>query len=297
MTQFEAWRTKAQSTNPQESNERWWNEHPMAFNWDNAHLQKEGSREYFEEVDRRFFELIEHVAHPGWPQTLPFSKLEDFHKLAKKKVLEIGCGLGSVAEVLSRSGCQLTAIDLTQKAVELTRKRFAQIGLEATVLKMDAERMEFSDETFDYIWTWGVIHHSSNTEQIVREMHRVLRPGGRFAVMVYHKNSTRFWVTGVIRRGIFGLELLRKSINEIQMEFTDGYYARHYSRKEARKLFSNFVVDQIVTFDMADLAIPLSPFRKTLKALLGEKRYWEIVRFAESRFGWALFLKGHKPTV
>ena len=133
------------------------------------------------------------------------------------------------------------------------------------------------------------------SERIVGEMHRVLRPGGRLAVMMYHRRSTRYWISGVVRHGVFGLELLRKTPDEIQMSFTDGFFARHYSRSELRRLFGQFEVTDLRTLDMRDLAIPLRPLRKGLLRLLGPKRYWALVRRVEAAFGWELFLKARKP--
>jgi ubiquinone/menaquinone biosynthesis C-methylase UbiE len=292
---FEKTRQQLPSTDPQILNESWWREHPMAYDWDLRHTTQEGSREYFEEIDRRFFTLIEHVAHPGWPATAPFHSLEDFTKLRGRKVLEVGCGAGSAAEVLSRCGCELTAIDLTQRAVNLTSRRLTEARLAGLVIKMDAEKMEFPDESFDYAWCWGVIHHSAHPECIVKELYRVLRPGGRFGAMIYHRNSTRYWVSGVLRRGILGLQLLRKSAGQIQMDFTDGFYARHYSRGEARKLFSAFRLDRALTFDMNDLAIPFRPLRQFVRKAAGDENYWNIVRWVEAKVGWALFITGSRP--
>ena len=65
---------------------------------------------------------------------------------------------------------------------------------------MDAEHLEFPDETFDFVWSWGVIHHSANTEAIIREIHRVLKPGGEARVMVYHRNSINFWIGLILIR-------------------------------------------------------------------------------------------------
>lgn len=266
----------------------------MSYDWDGQITLEEGTPEYYAAMDRRFFEGLVHVAHPDWPRRPPFHALEDFTALAGKQVLEIGCGLGSTATTLARCGCGLTAIDLTQRAVDQTSHRLRLAGLTARVLKMDAERMEFPDQSFDYIWSWGVIHHSSQTERIVGEMYRVLKPGGRLAVMVYHRHSTRYWITGVLRRGVFGLELLGKSPGEIQMSFTDGFLARHYSRSELRQLFRQFEVTELRTLDINDFAIPLRPLRDGLRRLLGPKRYWALVRRVEASFGWELFLKARK---
>jgi SAM-dependent methyltransferase len=214
-----------------------------------------------------------------------------------RPVLEVGCGLGSIAQALAKCGCRLTAIDLTQKAVDMTSTRLRQAGLSAQVLKMDAEEMAFPDNSFDYIWSWGVIHHSAHTERIVAEMRRVLRPGGRFGVMVYHRNSTRYWISGILRRGLLGLQLLRKTPEEIQMSFTDGFLARHFSRREIRDLFHQFTVAEVRTLDMSDSSIPFRPLRRSLRTVLGAQRHWKLVRAVEAKAGWLLFIKGGKPGI
>ena len=73
---------------------------------------------------------------------------------------------------------------------------------------MDAEKMDFADASFDFIWTWGVIHHSSNTRQILSEMSRILRPGGRAVVMVYHRSFLYYYVFNGFFRGVLGVDFL-----------------------------------------------------------------------------------------
>ena len=100
-------------------------------------------------------------------------------------------------------------------------------GLEATILRMDAEYMKFGDSTFDFIWSWGVIHHSSNTRKILEEMHRVLKPGGRAVIMVYYRGWWNYYICGglinaLVRGGISKSGSLAKSIQAD----TDGALAR-----------------------------------------------------------------------
>ena len=115
---------------------------------------------------------------------IPFDPLIDFEALRGMDVLEIGVGSGSHASLLARHARSFTGIDLTEYAVKSTRERFSRFELAGRIERMDAERMEFADGSFDLIWTWGVIHHSSNTRKILQEMHRVLRPGGKATTMV-----------------------------------------------------------------------------------------------------------------
>jgi SAM-dependent methyltransferase len=106
----------------------------------------------------------------------------EFCKHQGDKILEIGCGTGSDLLQFAKHGALATGIDLTTKHVELARRR---IGDLAVVHQADARHLPFEDASFDYVYSHGVLHHSDEPEQVVREMLRVLRPGGRFNVHVY----------------------------------------------------------------------------------------------------------------
>ena len=121
----------------------------------------------------------------------------------------------------------------------------------------DGERLPFRDESFDVVYSNGVLHHTPDTAGAIREVHRVLRPGGTAKIMLYHRNSLNYWFEIVLRRGVLGLEFLRgRSTEEIMsrvIEFSD-HDARPlvkvYSRNEARGLFRMF---KSVTVDVEQL--------------------------------------------
>src|SRR5206468_2314200 len=127
--------------------------------------------------------------------------LIDFDQLQNKDVLEIGVGNGSHAALLARHSGSFTGIDLTDYAVESTSKRLKCFGLAGIVRQMDAEQMPFADRSFDFVWSWGVIHHSSDTRKILSEIARVLRPGGRAVTMVYHRNWWNYYLFGGLING------------------------------------------------------------------------------------------------
>ena len=121
----------------------WWEQNPENYDRHRTIVLPEGTPEFFETIDRRFFTFS--LFYRG---STPFERLIPFGELRGKRVLEIGCGLGTHAQLLSQAGCHLTTIDLTMRAVELTRRRLSLNGLRADVRLMDAERMEFQEGGF-----------------------------------------------------------------------------------------------------------------------------------------------------
>jgi ubiquinone/menaquinone biosynthesis C-methylase UbiE len=234
---------------------RWWSDHPMTYDWRGEIPHEPGSAEHLNEIERRFLSEAWFAQPEGAP---PFSGLIPFAELAGKDVLEIGCGTGVHAHLLAQAGARLTAVDLTPTAIELTRKRLDLHGLSADVREADAERLPFPDASFDFVWSWGVIHHSEHTDAVVREIARVLRPEGRLALMVYHRSSITYWVQYQLIRGVFGLRLLRESPDEIANRYSDGVIARHYTRAGLEDLLAPFF-DRIETQVMgqAGEAVPL----------------------------------------
>lgn len=217
----------------QQRNRSWWEQHPMRYDWKDKLSAREFSREFYEEIDRRFFEDAEHYM----PSTdRPFGALVPFAELPALDVLEIGVGSGSHAQLLAPHCRSYTGIDLTAYAVESTSRRFAAFAIPGTILQMDAEHMTFPDGSFDFIWTWGVIHHSADTSRVLREMHRVLRPGGRAVVMVYHRSWLYTYVYTALLRGVLQGGFLKHSLHELVQLNTDGAIARFYRPDEWRAL-------------------------------------------------------------
>lgn len=229
-------------TNTQELNQRvrsWWNAHPFIYFVDG----EEGSWEFFRNVDRKFLKWIPFAQEGGYPFLTNFI---DMHGLKGKKVLDVGCGTGVLTEQFVRMGADVTAIDITPKAVELTKKRLALYNLRAEVLEGDAQRMPFSSNTFDFVCAWGCLMHMPETPKAISEIHRVLKPGGAMLAMMYHKNSVHLRLAIQFFKGILQLQYLRYDNQSLINRHTDGFLAggnelaKFYSRSEFQKLFSAF---------------------------------------------------------
>ena len=229
----------------QTESRRWWDANPMSYDWHKTIVPTEGTREFYEEIDRRFFSSSSFYRDP-LISARRFQRWIPFDLLRGKRVLEIGCGLGSHAQLMSEAGCNLTCIDLTDRAVENTRRRLDLCGLPADVRRMDAEKMGFADGEFDFVWSWGVIHHSAHTERILEQVYRVLKPGGEFRFMVYHRPS----LSGLysLGRGFFAGKFFQgMSAAQVLSFYTDGYLARFYTRRELRDFLLRFGFARIET--------------------------------------------------
>lgn len=142
-----------------------------------------GTADFFAEVER-FRYSVQPFMH----------RLIGFERYAGKRVLEIGCGLGTDLLQFARHGAQVTGIDLSPKSVSLTQQRFALEGRSGTFLVADAEALPFPEASFDVVYSFGVLHHTPDIEKAIAEIFRVLAPGGELILMLYHRHSLHVWL-------------------------------------------------------------------------------------------------------
>ena len=225
----------------------WWNDNLFNYNV----VKDEGTWEYFRNIDRKIIKWAL-WAQSGYPL---LSNLIDYKKLKGKKVLDIGCGSGWVTEQFARMGSEVTAIDLTPKAVETTKRRFELFNLKGNILEADAENLPFSDNYFDYVSAWGVLMHTPDTDKAINEIWRVLKPGGEAGAMMYHKNSFKWWYFIWFGKGIVRLKLLKYSLQELSDRYSDGAYTggnmhtKFYTKKEFHNLWKKFETVKIGVHD------------------------------------------------
>lgn len=232
----------------------WWNANPFQY------LIKgddEGTWAFYRNVDRKVMKWMSPWAHTKYPL---LSNLIDYPSLKGKRVLDIACGTGWTTEQLVRAGAQVTAIDLTPKAVELTKKRLALFGLEANVMEADAEHLPFPENAFDYVLAWGCLMHTPDTEQAIREIHRVLAPGGRGGAMMYNKNSIHWWWGIYVNKGLLRGKRFKMSVQELTNRYTDGVdvggnmLTKFWTPKQFMKLWSVFQKRKVRIFDRPEIA-------------------------------------------
>jgi ubiquinone/menaquinone biosynthesis C-methylase UbiE len=194
----------------------------------------------------------------------------DFEGSAGKNVLEIGVGLGADHEQFARGGAKLTGIDLTARAIEHTRARFQRFGLSSHLSLGDAENLPFAHSAFDMVYSWGVLHHSPDTQRAVDEIWRVLKPGGVARVMIYHRYS----IIGFMLWLRYGLLRLR-SLDHIYSEHLESPGTKAYSRAQANRMFGRFsVVNTRTVLTHGDLLTSNAGQRHRGLALALAKRIW-----------------------
>jgi ubiquinone/menaquinone biosynthesis C-methylase UbiE len=227
----------------QEQVRDWWNRNPMSYDVDDPIPYDEGSQEYFREIDRRIF-------HPRYMRLTadesgkPFSLFVDFDSLAGKDVLDVGIGSGIATQMLAEAGANVTGVDLTDWAVETTRRRLDAFGLGADVRRADAEQLPFEDASFHLVFSWGVIHHSSDMDRALSELVRVTRPGGQIVLMVYHRHSLFFVVYRGFQRFLPLARRLGLHFEGEREGEPEGLIARHFTVDELReKLVSAGLTD------------------------------------------------------
>jgi ubiquinone/menaquinone biosynthesis C-methylase UbiE len=263
---------------------------------------------------RHFYELVE--AH-RYTKEWHIPAAADFAGARGLKVLEIGCGLGTDGAQFAEAGADYTGVDLTEAAVELARRRFELFDLPGTFKTADAENLPFPDESFDLVYSHGVLHHTPETGKAIQEIHRVLRPGGRAVVMLYHRGSYNYrvnisllrragaqllkWETGIkLVNKITGepLESLREHARLLKTEResylkpdqflsqnTDGAgnpLARVYSRNEARELFKGFSGVTLKTYFLNKRWLPVigNILPRSLESRLASRWGWHLWIYA-----------------
>lgn len=182
--------------------------------------------------------------------------IRDFARFAdagRADVLEIGVGMGADHLEWAKAGPKsLSGVDLTPRAVQFTGERLKLYGLSSDVRVADAENLPFPNDSFDIVYSWGVLHHSPDTPKAIREVYRVLRPGGSARIMIYHKYSLvgyMLWIKYGLLKGRPG-----RSLSDIYAHHLESPGTKAYTVEEARCMCSDFSEVNIRTMlSFADL--------------------------------------------
>ena len=260
-------------------------------------LEACGSRYGLSQDKGEWFREIERSRYLYEPQIIEFA---EFKKFRSKRVLEIGVGAGTDFKNWVKNGAQATGIDLTSKGIELTKERLSLEGLNPDCFSLcvaDSERLPFKDGVFEMVYSWGVLHHTSNTPQALQEVYRVLKPGGIIKAMVYHIPSWTGWMLW-LRFCLFRLRPWispRKAI----YDHLESPGTKAYTLGEAKKLLESARFQEIemkTSFSPGDLLniVFSKKYGGIIYKILGLIYPRWLVRFFGSRFGLELLFQARK---
>ncbi|MGB7539419.1 MAG: methyltransferase domain-containing protein [Anaerolineales bacterium] len=243
--------------------------------------QAVGTREYFDEVEARKYFVEPHI--PAFAE---------FPRWAGKRVLEIGCGIGTDTINFARAGARVTAVDLSEKSLELARCRADIFGLSdrITFLAADAERLSdvVPPEPYDLVYSFGVIHHTTHPERVVAQVRdNFVHPQSEFKLMVYNRNSWKvFWILLTEGKGAFWkLDEMVARYAEAQIGCPVAYT---YTPENIRVLLRGFRIKDL----FVDHIFPYQ-IREYVQYQYVRNWYFRIMpkpvfRAMERRFGWHL---------
>lgn len=253
-----------------------------------------GTREFFEQADATFYRWNEPLHGPDGR----FSRLFDYQSYRDRRVLEVGCGMGCMAMNWAQHDARITAVDLNPVAIQQTRQRFDLFGLTGEIREADARHLPFPDETFDYVYSWGVLHHSPELERSIAELRRVMKPGARIGVMLYNRESLLYRFLIRWQEGYVNLE--RRWLDELELASRYGDGERREGNPHTWPVTQDEIRSGLFTgFDNIDVRVLGTDVANVLNIWgfeLGSRvMRRRAVEALARRWGWSLWTTAQKP--
>ena len=256
-----------------------WDSRPCNIRHSNAKI---GSKKYFDEVEKRKYFVEPHIP-----------KFADFNKWKGKKVLEIGCGIGTDTINFARAGAFITAVELSPKSLEIAKKRAKVFGFQNKIKLYLANAEELSTvvpvKPYDLIYSFGVIHHSPQPKKIINEIKKYCNKKSLVEIMIYYRYSWKvLWILFKYGKGAFWkLDQLIAENSEAAIGSPVTYV---FSKGEAKRLLKGFRITDL----RVDHIFPYS-IHEYIKYKYRIVWYFRIIpksifRWLETNFGWHLLI-------
>ncbi|HEV2731362.1 MAG TPA: class I SAM-dependent methyltransferase [Terriglobales bacterium] len=254
-----------------------WNTEPCG----SRYLEGTDDFDAFEAHARSRYTLEPHI-----PQFAKFSSARGL------RVLEIGVGMGADYLEWLRAGANAAGVDLSAISIERAKRRCVLAGYKPDLHVADAESLPFAANTFDVVYSYGVMHHSPNPAQCIREARRVLKPGGEARIMLYHHPS----LTGLmlwLRYGVWQGKSLRQAV----LDHLESPGTKTYTKAEAQTLmrgFEGLEIQQVFSPGDLLLSSPSARFQSAAYRLAWKLFPRTLVRKFGRRWGLFLLISGRK---
>ncbi len=259
--------------------QRYWDKRPCNIRHSRS---KVGTKKYFDEVEKRKYFIEPHI-----PEFAQFSKWKG------KKVLEIGCGIGTDTINFARAGAKVTAVEISRKSLNLAKKRAKVYGLENRVKFYLANAEELSKVVpvmpYDLIYSFGVVHHTPRPGEVIKEIKKYIHNNTIIKIMIYHRYAWKvLWILLKLGKGAFWK---MDELIAMNSEAATGSPVTHiYSKDQVKKLLRGFKIESMSIDHIFPYSIP--EYRK-----YQYKKVWyfsflpkPIFRWLETHFGWHLLI-------
>jgi 2-polyprenyl-3-methyl-5-hydroxy-6-metoxy-1,4-benzoquinol methylase len=262
----------------------YWNSRPCNIRHS---VKPVGTREYFDEVEAR-----KHFVEPHIP------KFAEFECWNGKKVLEIGCGIGTAMINFAKCGASVTAVDLSDRSLVLAKQRAEVYGLQDRITFYQANAEELTQavpiESYDLIYSFGVIHHTPHPDRVIDQIRNYVKPGSTIKIMVYYRYSWKvLWIILTYGKGQFW------RMNELVARYSEAQegcpVTYIYSKKEAKKLLDGFEIVDMQADHIFPYYIPDYKQYKYTKVWYFRWMPQPLFRWLEQHFGWHLCITARVP--
>ena len=243
-----------------------------------------GSKEYFDEVEARKYLVEPHI--PAFAE---------FERWKGKRVLEVGCGIGTDSINFARAGAQLTAVELSGESLRIAAQRADVMGVADRIRFVQGNAEELTsvldDGPYDLVYSFGVVHHTLHPDRALAEMRALMAPGGTLKLMVYHRRSWKvFWIVAALGQGrVWKTDELVAEHSEAE---TGCPVTFSYTRSGGRELVENsgfrvrdLRVDHVFPYRIRDY-VEYRYVREPYFRWMPEP----LFRAFERRFGWHLLV-------
>jgi len=259
-----------------ESIRSYWDAHPLGLQYVSDPGVKIGTAEFFE-----------HIRPWMNPYKFPWimQRIEQQSTVLKdRRLLEIGCGMGYDSLEFIRRGVRVTAVDLSPRAVEFCKQHFHVVGADAEEVRVDnALSLSFPDESFDAVWSNGVLHASGDTQRAIDEVYRVLKPGGRAIISHFYRKPSWMYLLKHAGRA------------NIEYDDEDPPVNEFYTEAEIETMFREFDIVETCREHYRALPVARTGFRAVLYRYLFRPVYNLIPAPLARRFAYKYSVVAVKP--